>query len=58
MASTIKVNGVDRTVDVEGDASLLWVLRDVCGIAGSGSAMRRGGGGGAGGGRIQGVHIA
>ncbi len=34
MASTIKVNGVDRTVDVEGDASLLWVLRDVLGMTG------------------------
>jgi aerobic-type carbon monoxide dehydrogenase small subunit (CoxS/CutS family) len=29
MATTIKVNGVDRTVDVDGDTPLLWVLRDV-----------------------------
>ena len=27
MAITIKVNGVDRTVDVDGDTPLLWVLR-------------------------------
>jgi isoquinoline 1-oxidoreductase alpha subunit len=35
MALTIKVNGVDRMVDVEGDTPLLWVLRDVWGIAGT-----------------------
>ena len=35
MALTIKVNGVDRTVDVEGDAPLLWVLRDVLGMTGT-----------------------
>jgi isoquinoline 1-oxidoreductase alpha subunit len=29
MATTIKVNGVDRTVDVDSDTPLLWVLRDV-----------------------------
>ena len=29
MAFTIKVNGVDRTADVDGDTPLLWVLRDV-----------------------------
>ena len=29
MANTIKVNGVDRTVDLESDTPLLWVLRDV-----------------------------
>jgi hypothetical protein len=28
MATKIKVNGVDRTVDVDGDTPLLWVLRD------------------------------
>jgi len=27
MAITIKINGVDRTVDVDGDTPLLWVLR-------------------------------
>jgi isoquinoline 1-oxidoreductase alpha subunit len=35
MAFTIKVNGVDRTVDVEGDTPLLWVLRDVLGMTGT-----------------------
>ena len=29
MPYSIKVNGVDRTVDVDGDTPLLWVLRDV-----------------------------
>ena len=35
MATTIKINGVDRTVDVDGDTPLLWVLRDVLGMAGT-----------------------
>jgi isoquinoline 1-oxidoreductase alpha subunit len=35
VASTIKVNGVDRTVDVESDTPLLWVLRDVLGMTGT-----------------------
>ena len=35
MAITIKVNGVDRTVDVDGDTPLLWVLRDVLGLTGT-----------------------
>jgi isoquinoline 1-oxidoreductase alpha subunit len=35
MAFTIKINGVDRTVDVDGDAPLLWVLRDVRGMTGT-----------------------
>src|SRR5271163_1456645 len=35
VASTIKVNGVDRTVDVEGDTPLLWVLRNVLGMTGT-----------------------
>ena len=35
MALTIKVNGVDRTVDVESDTPLLWVLRDVLGMTGT-----------------------
>jgi isoquinoline 1-oxidoreductase subunit alpha len=34
MAITIKVNGVERTVDVDGDTPLLWVLRDVLGMTG------------------------
>ena len=35
MASTIKVNGVDRTIDVGDDTPLLWVLRDVLGMTGT-----------------------
>ena len=35
MAIKIKVNGVDRTVDVDGDTPLLWVLRDVLGMTGT-----------------------
>jgi isoquinoline 1-oxidoreductase subunit alpha len=35
MASTITVNGADRTVDVESDTPLLWVLRDVLGMTGT-----------------------
>jgi isoquinoline 1-oxidoreductase alpha subunit len=35
MATAIKVNGSDRTVDVDGDTPLLWVLRDVLGMTGT-----------------------
>jgi isoquinoline 1-oxidoreductase subunit alpha len=35
MAFTIKINGADRTVDVDGDTPLLWVLRDVLGMTGT-----------------------
>jgi isoquinoline 1-oxidoreductase subunit alpha len=35
MAYKIKVNGVDRSVDVDGDTPLLWVLRDVLGMTGT-----------------------
>jgi isoquinoline 1-oxidoreductase alpha subunit len=35
MAFTIKVNGADRNVDVDGDIPLLWVLRDVLGMTGT-----------------------
>src|SRR5437879_6055077 len=35
MATKIKVNGVNRTVDVDGDTPLLWVLRDVLGMTGT-----------------------
>jgi isoquinoline 1-oxidoreductase alpha subunit len=35
MAFTIKINGTDRTVDVDGDTPLLWVLRDVLGMTGT-----------------------
>jgi isoquinoline 1-oxidoreductase alpha subunit len=34
MAHTIKINGENRTVDVEDDMPLLWVLRDVLDIKG------------------------
>ena len=32
MGLTIKVNGIERTVDVDGDTPLLWVLRGVLGL--------------------------
>ena len=35
MAYDIKVDGVDRTVDVDSDTPLLWVLRDVLGMTGT-----------------------
>ncbi|MEZ2130985.1 MULTISPECIES: (2Fe-2S)-binding protein [unclassified Sinorhizobium] len=35
MTATIKVNGVDHTVDVDDDTPLLWVLRDVLGMTGT-----------------------
>ncbi len=35
MAFTIKINGLDHTVDVDGDIPLLWVLRDVLGMTGT-----------------------
>jgi isoquinoline 1-oxidoreductase alpha subunit len=35
MAYTIKVNGAERTADVDGDTPLLWVLRDVFGMTGT-----------------------
>ena len=35
MAFTIKVNGATRSVDVDGDTPLLWVLRDVLGLTGT-----------------------
>src|ERR1700674_2292166 len=35
MSTSIKVNGVARTVDVDGDTPLLWVLRDVLGMTGT-----------------------
>jgi isoquinoline 1-oxidoreductase subunit alpha len=35
MTITIKVNGVDRTLDVDGDTPLLWALRDVLGMTGT-----------------------
>ena len=35
MAINIKVNGVPRSVDVDDDTPLLWVLRDVLGMTGT-----------------------
>src|SRR5215470_19702750 len=35
MAFSIKVNGTIRSVDVDGDIPLLWVLRDVLGLTGT-----------------------
>ena len=35
MAIKIKVNRVERTVDVDSDTPLLWVLRDVLGMTGT-----------------------
>jgi isoquinoline 1-oxidoreductase subunit alpha len=35
MAFTIKVNGDTHSADVDGDTPLLWVLRDVLGMAGT-----------------------
>jgi len=35
MAIKIKVNGAERTVDVDSDTPLLWVLRDVLGLTGT-----------------------
>jgi isoquinoline 1-oxidoreductase alpha subunit len=35
MAYTLKINGEDRTVDVDGDTPLLWVLRDVLAMTGT-----------------------
>ena len=35
VAFTIEVNGTTRSVDVDGDTPLLWVLRDVLGMTGT-----------------------
>jgi len=35
MAYRLKINGLDRVVDVDGDIPLLWVLRDVLGLTGT-----------------------
>jgi isoquinoline 1-oxidoreductase subunit alpha len=35
MVTTIKINGVSHTVNVDNDTPLLWVLRDVLGMAGT-----------------------
>ncbi len=35
MAFTVNINGSPRSVDVDGDTPLLWVLRDVLGMSGT-----------------------
>lgn len=35
MAFSVQINGRTHSVDVEGDTSLLWVLRDVLGMTGT-----------------------
>jgi isoquinoline 1-oxidoreductase alpha subunit len=35
MAYTLKINGADHSVDVDGETPLLWVLRDVLGMTGT-----------------------
>lgn len=35
MAFRIRVNGLEHTVDVDGDTPMLWVLRDVLGMTGT-----------------------
>jgi isoquinoline 1-oxidoreductase alpha subunit len=35
MSFSIKINGQDQQVDVDGDTPLLWVLRDVLGMTGT-----------------------
>jgi isoquinoline 1-oxidoreductase alpha subunit len=35
MATTLKINGEQKTVDVPADMPLLWVLRDVIGLTGT-----------------------
>ena len=35
MGFTININGTQRSVDVDGDTPLLWVLRDVLGMTGT-----------------------
>jgi isoquinoline 1-oxidoreductase alpha subunit len=35
MAFILKINGTNRSVDVDGDTPLLWVLRDVLGMTGT-----------------------
>jgi isoquinoline 1-oxidoreductase subunit alpha len=35
MSFTVNVNGIDRTIDIEGDTPLLWVLRDAFGMTGT-----------------------
>ena len=38
MAFLLNINGTNRSVDVDGDTPLLWVLRDVLGMTGTTSS--------------------
>src|SRR6476619_7095565 len=35
MAFTTRINGINHSVDVDGDMPLLWVIRDVLGMTGT-----------------------
>jgi aerobic-type carbon monoxide dehydrogenase small subunit (CoxS/CutS family) len=35
MATTVTINGAARTIDVDDDTPLLWVIRDVLGMTGT-----------------------
>jgi isoquinoline 1-oxidoreductase subunit alpha len=35
VAYSIRINGETRSVDVDGDTPMLWVLRDICGLTGT-----------------------
>ena len=35
MAFSLKINGIDKTVDVDADTPLLWVIRDDIGLTGT-----------------------
>jgi isoquinoline 1-oxidoreductase alpha subunit len=35
MTFSVKVNGAEHSVDVDGDTPLLWVLRDLLGLTGT-----------------------
>ena len=35
MTFSVRINGAERSVDVDGDTPLLWVLRDVLGLTGT-----------------------
>jgi len=42
MAYSVKINGQDHTLDVDGDMPLLWALRDVLGMTGTKFACGQG----------------
>ncbi|CAH2406553.1 hypothetical protein MES4922_520005 [Mesorhizobium ventifaucium] len=35
MSFTLQINGAPKAVDVDGDTTLLWVIRDVLGMTGT-----------------------